>query len=78
MFPLIAIAAFFILGIAFFVIGKDDFGLKGVKGVSNNTSKTEKEVVKPEKIANNESNEEKELVSSDSLSEGEDNSNFSD
>ena len=37
MFPLIAIATFFILGIAFFAIGKDDFGIKRVTEVSNDT-----------------------------------------
>jgi len=30
MFPLIAISAFFILGIAFFFVGKDDFGIKRI------------------------------------------------
>ena len=48
MFPLIAIAAFFILGIAFFVIGKDDFGIKRVKEVSNDTSVKRKDVVNQE------------------------------
>ncbi len=35
MFPLIAIAAFFILGIAFFAFGKDDFGITRLKEDSN-------------------------------------------
>ena len=35
MFPLIAIAAFFILGIAFFSFGKDDFGITRLKEDSN-------------------------------------------
>tara|TARA_B100000945_G_C20110047_1_gene469873 strand:+ start:50 stop:286 length:237 start_codon:yes stop_codon:yes gene_type:complete len=69
MFPLIAIAAFFILGIAFFAIGKDDFGIQKIKGVSNDTSTKEKGAVNPEPTPNNESIEEKELVSSDSSSE---------
>ena len=33
MFPLIAIAAFFILGIAFFAFGKDDFGITRLKRI---------------------------------------------
>ena len=39
MFPLIAIAAFFILGIAFFAFGKDDFGITRLKEDPNNTPK---------------------------------------
>ena len=38
MFPLIAIAAFFILGIAFFAFGKDDFGITRLKVDQSNTS----------------------------------------
>jgi len=38
MFPLIAISAFFIFGVAFFAIGKDDFEIKRLKGDSNDTS----------------------------------------
>tara|TARA_Y100001968_G_scaffold98745_1_gene88805 strand:- start:358 stop:543 length:186 start_codon:yes stop_codon:yes gene_type:complete len=45
MFPLIAISAFFILGIAFFAIGKDDFGIKRIKEDSNvNSTRKEEEV----------------------------------
>tara|TARA_B100000965_G_scaffold200177_1_gene167126 strand:- start:650 stop:889 length:240 start_codon:yes stop_codon:yes gene_type:complete len=70
MFPLIAIAAFFILGIAFFAIGKDDFGIKRVKEVPNDTSDKGKEVVNPESAQNDESiDEKKELVSAESSSE---------
>ena len=47
MFPIIAITAFFILGIAFFAIGKDDFGIKRVKEVSNDTYTNQKERVNP-------------------------------
>ena len=79
MFPLIAIAAFFILGIAFFVIGKDDFGIKRVKEVSNDTSVKRKEVVNPESAPNDWSIEEKkELVSAESSSEIDSGSNTSD
>ena len=42
MFPLIAIAAFFILGIAFFAFGKDDFGITRLKEDPN--SLPEKEI----------------------------------
>ena len=79
MFPLIAISAFFILGIAFFVIGKDDFGIKRVKEVSNDTSVKRKEVVNPESAPNDELIEEKkELVSPESSSEIDSGSNTSD
>ena len=57
MFPLIAISAFFILGIAFFAIGKDDFGIKRIKEDSNDTSSKEKEVMNLETTSNNESTE---------------------
>ena len=57
MFPLIAISAFFILGIAFFAIGKDDFGIKRIKEDSNDTSAKEKEVMNLETASNNESTE---------------------
>ena len=57
MFPLIAISAFFILGIAFFAIGKDDFGIKRIKEDSNDTSSKEKEAMNQEMTSNNESAE---------------------
>ena len=41
MFPLIAISAFFILGISFFAIGKDDFGIKRINEDSNDASSKE-------------------------------------
>tara|TARA_Y100000994_G_scaffold192642_1_gene161943 strand:- start:189 stop:425 length:237 start_codon:yes stop_codon:yes gene_type:complete len=78
MLPLIAIAAFFILGIAFFIFGKDDFGLKGLKGVSNETSTIEKEVINPELEVKNESNEERDAVTSSPLQEAESTTNISD
>ena len=71
MFPLLAIAAFFILGIAFFAIGKDDYGIKRVKEVSNDTSTKEKEISNTQTEVNDGSNEEKELVSSETSSEPE-------
>ena len=78
MFPLIAIAAFFILGIAFFVIGKDDFGIKRVKEASNDTYVKRKEVVNPDSAQNDKSIEEKkELVSAESSSEIDSGSNTS-
>ena len=79
MFPLIAISAFFILGIAFFVIGKDDFGIERVKEVSNDTSVKSKEVANLESAPSDESIEEKkELVSAESSSEIDSGSNTSD
>tara|TARA_Y100001968_G_C19363699_1_gene721256 strand:+ start:617 stop:778 length:162 start_codon:yes stop_codon:yes gene_type:complete len=41
MFPLIAIAAFFLLGIAFFAFGRDDFGITKLKEEQSNTPKKE-------------------------------------
>ena len=79
MFPLLAIAAFFILGIAFFAIGKNDFGIKRLKEVSNDTSVKRKEVVNPESAPSDELTEEKkELVSAESSSEIDSDSNTSD
>ena len=50
MFPLIAISAFFLLGVAFFAIGKDDFGIKRIKEDSNDTSTQKKEEVSSEPL----------------------------
>ena len=70
MFPLIAIAAFFILGIAFFAIGKDDFGIKRIKEDSKDISVVGKDVINPELAPKNGSaDEKKELVSAETLSE---------
>ena len=70
MFPLIAIAAFFILGIAFFAIGKDDFGIKRIKEDSKDISLEGKDVINPELAPKNGSaDEKKELVSAETLSE---------
>ena len=70
MFPLIAIAAFFILGIAFFAIGKDDFGIKRVKEDSNDASVKGNDVINPEQAPRNASIDEKEeLVSTETSSE---------
>ena len=44
MFPLITIVAFFILVIAFFAFGKDDFGINKLKDDPNNTPKKEIEI----------------------------------
>ena len=69
MFPLIAIAAFFILGIAFFIFGKDDFGITRVKEVSKDTN-LEENKDKSVAVSTNDSPEEnKELVNAESLSE---------
>ena len=78
MFPLIAISAFFILGIAFFAIGKDDFGIKRVKEDSNDTSSKEKEVMNLETTLNNDSVEGMNEVSEDPLKEKEVTANIND
>ena len=78
MFPLIAIAAFFILGIAFFAIGKDDFGIKRIKEDSNDTSFKENEVINLETTSKNESREGKDEVNEDPLQEKEVTANISD
>ena len=78
MFPLIAISAFFILGIAFFAIGKDDFGIKRVKEDSNDTSSKEKEVMNLETTSNNDSVEGMNEVSEDPLQEMEVTANITD
>ena len=57
MFPLLAIAAFFILGIAFFAIGKDDFGIKRLKDDSIDTFSRDNMVTNLEMRSNNESTE---------------------
>ena len=70
MFQLIAIAAFFILGIAFFAIGKDDFGIKKIKEDSNDASVDGKDVINPEQAQKNSSTDEKkDLVSAETSSE---------
>ena len=79
MFPLIAIAAFFILGIAFFVIGKDDFGIKRVKVASDDTSVKRENVLNLESALNDKAIEEKkELISTENSSEIDSASNTSD
>ena len=50
MFPLIAIAAFFILGIAFFTFGKDDFWIKRLKEDPNDSPSKEKEISTPDPL----------------------------
>ena len=78
MFPLIAISAFFILAIAFFAIGKDDFGIKRIKEDSNDTSSKENEVMNLETKLNNESTEGRNEVIEDPLKEREVTANLSD
>ena len=78
MFPLIAISAFFILGVAFFAIGKDDFGIKRIKEDSNDTSSKDNVVTNIETTLNNESNEENDTVSKETLKDNEVATNTSD
>ena len=77
MFPLMAVSAFFILGISFFAIGKDDFGIKQIKEVSNDTSSTDKEVLNSETISE-ESNKGKDEIIADSLKDQKVTTNISD
>ena len=51
MFPLTAIAAFFVLGIAFFALGKDDFGITRLKEDSTNTPKKAIEISTSNQLA---------------------------
>tara|TARA_Y100001968_G_scaffold198783_1_gene182340 strand:- start:477 stop:698 length:222 start_codon:yes stop_codon:yes gene_type:complete len=67
MFPLIAISAFFVLGIAFFAIGKDDFGITRLKEDSNDTYSKDNEVSNPNTEPNNEKALKKVEVSSDTI-----------
>ncbi len=79
MFPLIAIAAFFILGIAFFVFGKDDFGITRLKEVTKDTDVKEKEVENLDLAQKNDSPEKKkELIIADNSSEIDSSNNPSD
>ena len=55
MFPLIAIAAFFILGIAFFAFGKDDFGITRLKEDQSNTSIKKTEISTSNQLAEKQS-----------------------
>ena len=70
MFPLIAIAAFFILGIAFFIFGKDDFGITRVKEVSKDTNLEVNKDKNLDLVSKNDSSEEnRELVNAETSSE---------
>ena len=70
MFPLIAIAAFFILGIAFFIFGKDDFGITRVKEVSKDTNLEVNKDKNLDPVSKNDSSEEnRELVNAETSSE---------
>ena len=75
MFPLLAISAFFILGIAFFVVGKDDFGIKRVKEVSNDTSDLNDQVLNQEPATDNVSSDDKKLVTTNNSPEKESEAN---
>ena len=77
MFPLIAISAFFILGVAFFAIGKDDFGIKRIKEDSNDTSSKDNVVTNLETKSNNEYTEGNDSVSEEPLKDIELNANTS-
>tara|TARA_Y100001968_G_scaffold288097_1_gene290076 strand:+ start:200 stop:361 length:162 start_codon:yes stop_codon:yes gene_type:complete len=51
MFPLIAISTFFVLGLAFFAFGKDDFGITRLKEDQNNSPKKEIEISTSDPLA---------------------------
>ena len=78
MFQLIAISAFFILGVAFFAIGKDDFGIKRIKEDSNDTSSQKKKLECPEEDLSNKSTQDLEEANSKNESESEVTSEISD
>tara|TARA_B100000579_G_C22539040_1_gene714328 strand:- start:72 stop:308 length:237 start_codon:yes stop_codon:yes gene_type:complete len=65
MFQLIAILVFFALGIAFFAIGKDDFGIKRIKEDSDDTSSKDKGLESSEEKSNNGSNSDVKEISSE-------------
>ena len=70
MFPLIAIAAFFILGIAFFIFGKDDFGITRVKEVSKDRNLEVNKDKNFDPVTKNDSPEEnRELVKAETSSD---------
>ena len=78
MFPLIAIAAFFLLGIAFFIFGKDDFGITRLKEVSNDTNlKVNKDRSSESAPKNEPTEQKKELVNAEGSSEINPGSNIS-
>ena len=78
MFPLIAISAFFLLGIAFFIFGKDDFGITRLKEVSNDTNLKVKKVTTLDSISKNETTSaKKEAVNAEISSETNSSSNTS-
>ena len=78
MFPLIAISAFFILGIAFFAIGKDDFGIKKIKEDLKDTPPKDNEGKNPQPIARKETTEGNDEVKADPLQDKEFTENISD
>ena len=77
MFQLFAILAFFILGLAFFAIGKDDFGIKRIKPDSNNNTPQAKGPKSPEIGLSNESNIVMENISNEIQSDSKETSKIS-
>ena len=71
MFQIIAILAFFTLGIAFFAIGKDDFGIIKIKEDSNNISSKDKKIEFPEEELSNKSTQDIQEVSNENKSDSE-------
>ena len=77
MFQLLAILAFFILGLAFFAIGKDDFGIKRIKPDSNNNTPKTKGQKSQERGLSNESNIVMENISNEIQSDSKETSKIS-
>ena len=77
MFQLLAILAFFILGLSFFAIGKDDFGIKRIKEDSNNSTSKDKELEGTDADLSNKPSSSKEYESSKNKTASESSSQIS-
>ena len=78
MFQLTAILAFFILGLAFFAIGKDDFGIKKIKEDSIDSPTKDNKLKSSERELSNKPTQDIQEVNSESKSRLEANSKISD
>ena len=78
MFQLTAILAFFILGLAFFAIGKDDFGIKKIKEDSIDSPTKDNKLKSSERELSNKPTQDIQEVNSENKSSLEANSKISD
>ena len=78
MFQLSAILVFFILGLAFFAIGKDDFVIKKIKEDSIDTPSRDNNLESSERELSNKSNQDIQEVNTENKSSLEANSKISD